>query len=53
MAVDGDKLHAFVNKAIGDIGATRDPRRYRTPGDEVVSMIEGIGTLRNRCIAPN
>jgi SAM-dependent methyltransferase len=22
MAVDGDKLHAFVNKAIGDIGAT-------------------------------
>jgi len=35
------------------VGSTRDPRRYLTPGDEVVSTIEGIGTLRNRCIAPN
>jgi len=34
------------------VGSTRDPRRYLAPGDEVVSTIEGIGTLRNRCIAP-
>ena len=34
------------------VGSTRDPRRYLEAGDEVVSTIEGIGTLRNRCIAP-
>ena len=34
------------------VGSTREPRRYLAPGDEVVSTIEGIGTLRNRCVAP-
>ncbi len=33
------------------VGSTRDPRRYLAPGDEIVSTIEGIGTMRNRCIA--
>ena len=33
------------------VGSTRNPRRYLTAGDEVVSTIEGIGTLRNRCVA--
>jgi 2-keto-4-pentenoate hydratase/2-oxohepta-3-ene-1,7-dioic acid hydratase in catechol pathway len=33
------------------VGSTRDPRRYLAAGDEVVSTIEGIGTLRNRCVA--
>ena len=33
------------------VGSTRSPRRYLVPGDEVVSTIEGIGTLRNRCVA--
>ncbi len=33
------------------IGATRQPRRFLQPGDVVTSTIEGIGTLRNRCVA--
>jgi len=33
------------------VGSTRNPRRYLAPGDEVVSTIENIGTLRNRCVA--
>ena len=33
------------------VGSTRNPRRYLGAGDEVVSTIEGIGTLRNRCVA--
>ncbi|HVN84391.1 MAG TPA: fumarylacetoacetate hydrolase family protein [Candidatus Binatia bacterium] len=32
------------------VGSTRDPRRYLKPGEEIVSTIEGIGTLRNRCV---
>jgi len=35
------------------VGSTRDPRRYLAPGDDVVSTIEGIGTLRNHCVAPS
>ena len=34
------------------VGSTRNPRRYLSAGDEVVSTIEGIGTLHNRCVAP-
>jgi len=34
------------------VGSTRDPRRYLKEGEEIVSTIEGIGTLRNRCVAP-
>jgi len=33
------------------VGSTRNPRRYLKPGEEIVSTIEGIGTLRNRCVA--
>jgi 2-keto-4-pentenoate hydratase/2-oxohepta-3-ene-1,7-dioic acid hydratase in catechol pathway len=33
------------------VGSTRDPRRYLAAGEEVVSTIEGIGTMRNRCVA--
>lgn len=32
------------------VGMARTPPRYLTPGDEVVSSIEGIGSLRNRCL---
>lgn len=33
------------------VGSTRDPRRYLAAGEEIVSTIEGIGTMRNRCVA--
>ena len=33
------------------VGSTRDPRRYLQPGEEIVSTIEAIGTMRNRCVA--
>jgi 2-keto-4-pentenoate hydratase/2-oxohepta-3-ene-1,7-dioic acid hydratase in catechol pathway len=33
------------------VGSTRDPRRYLAPGDVIESGIDGIGALRNRCIA--
>jgi 2-keto-4-pentenoate hydratase/2-oxohepta-3-ene-1,7-dioic acid hydratase in catechol pathway len=32
------------------VGSTRDPRRYLKAGEEIVSTIEGIGTLVNRCV---
>jgi 2-keto-4-pentenoate hydratase/2-oxohepta-3-ene-1,7-dioic acid hydratase in catechol pathway len=32
------------------IGATRKPPRFLQPGDVLTSTIEGIGTLRNRCV---
>jgi 2,4-didehydro-3-deoxy-L-rhamnonate hydrolase len=32
------------------IGATRKPPRFLQPGDVVTSEIDGIGTLRNRCV---
>jgi len=35
------------------VGSTRNPRRYLKPGEEIVSTIEGIGTLVNRCVAEN
>jgi 2-keto-4-pentenoate hydratase/2-oxohepta-3-ene-1,7-dioic acid hydratase in catechol pathway len=31
------------------VGSTRDPRRYLRDGDEIVSTIERVGTLVNRC----
>jgi len=34
------------------VGSVRNPRRYLQPGEEIVSTIEGIGTLRNRCVSP-
>jgi 2-keto-4-pentenoate hydratase/2-oxohepta-3-ene-1,7-dioic acid hydratase in catechol pathway len=33
------------------VGSTRDPRRYLKDGDEIVSTIEDIGTMVNRCVA--
>jgi 2-keto-4-pentenoate hydratase/2-oxohepta-3-ene-1,7-dioic acid hydratase in catechol pathway len=33
------------------IGATRKPPRFLQPGDVLESHIEGIGTMRNRCVA--
>ena len=33
------------------IGATRNPPRLLAPGDVIESTIDGIGTMRNRCVA--
>lgn len=33
------------------VGSTRTPRRYLKAGEQIVSTIEGIGTLVNRCVA--
>jgi 2-keto-4-pentenoate hydratase/2-oxohepta-3-ene-1,7-dioic acid hydratase in catechol pathway len=33
------------------VGSTRDPRRYLAPDDLIESGIDGVGQLRNRCIA--
>lgn len=33
------------------VGSVRQPRRYLRGGEEIVSTIEGIGTLRNRCVS--
>ena len=53
-------LSRFCTLAPGDliftgtpagVGSTRDPRRYLAPGDLIASGIEGVGELRNRCVA--
>jgi 2-keto-4-pentenoate hydratase/2-oxohepta-3-ene-1,7-dioic acid hydratase in catechol pathway len=36
----------------GGVGSVREPRRYLAPGDEIVTRIEGLGELRNRCVEP-
>ena len=33
------------------IGATRNPPRLLAPGDVIESTIDGIGSMRNRCVA--
>lgn len=33
------------------VGSLRNPRRYLQPGDVITTEIEGLGRLRNRCIA--
>ncbi len=33
------------------VGMARTPRRYLRPGDQVVSRIEGIGTIRQDMVA--
>ena len=33
------------------VGSGQQPRRYLKPGEEIVSTIESIGTLRNRCVS--
>ncbi|MEZ0075494.1 fumarylacetoacetate hydrolase family protein [Planotetraspora sp. GP83] len=35
----------------GGVGAARDPRVFLKPGDELVSYVEGIGTIRQRMVA--
>ncbi|MBX3028169.1 fumarylacetoacetate hydrolase family protein [bacterium] len=32
------------------VGSVRQPRRYLKAGEEIVSAIEHLGTLRNRCV---
>jgi 2-keto-4-pentenoate hydratase/2-oxohepta-3-ene-1,7-dioic acid hydratase in catechol pathway len=34
------------------VGSVRTPRRYLRAGEEIVSTIENVGTLVNRCVAP-
>lgn len=34
------------------VGSVRDPRRYLRQGQWLESRVEGVGTLRNRCVAP-
>jgi 2,4-diketo-3-deoxy-L-fuconate hydrolase len=36
----------------GGVGSVRDPRRYLAEGEEIVTRIEGLGELRNRCVMP-
>lgn len=36
----------------GGVGMSRVPARYLRPGDEVVTRIEGLGEMRQRCVAP-
>jgi 2,4-didehydro-3-deoxy-L-rhamnonate hydrolase len=43
----GDVL--FTGTPAG-IGATREPPRFLQPGQRLESWIEGIGTIRNRCV---
>ena len=35
------------------VGLARQPPRFLAPGDVLESWIEGVGTIRNRCIAAN
>jgi len=37
----------------GGVGSVRNPRRYLVAGDVIESEIEGVGRLRNRCVAPS
>jgi 2-keto-4-pentenoate hydratase/2-oxohepta-3-ene-1,7-dioic acid hydratase in catechol pathway len=32
------------------VGSVREPRRYLAPGETIVSEIEGVGRLTNRCV---
>ncbi len=53
-------LSAHCTLEVGDViftgtpagvGSTRTPRRYLKPSEEIVSTIEGVGTLVNRCVS--
>jgi 2,4-didehydro-3-deoxy-L-rhamnonate hydrolase len=35
------------------VGMARQPQRFLNPGDTLTSWIEGIGSIRNNCIAPS
>ncbi|MGA1258336.1 MAG: fumarylacetoacetate hydrolase family protein, partial [Ilumatobacteraceae bacterium] len=32
------------------VGAARKPPRFLAPGDVLVSSVDGVGTLTNRCV---
>ena len=32
------------------VGSVREPRRYLAEGETIVTTIEGLGTLENRCV---
>ena len=34
------------------VGSVRDPRRYLAEGERIVTTIEGLGTIENRCVLP-
>ncbi|MBI1377341.1 MAG: fumarylacetoacetate hydrolase [Frankiales bacterium] len=36
----------------GGVGVSREPARFLQPGDVVVTRIEGIGEMRQRCVSP-
>jgi 2,4-diketo-3-deoxy-L-fuconate hydrolase len=40
----------FTGTAAG-VGVFREPALFLRPGDEVVTELEGVGELRNRCVA--
>jgi len=51
-------ISSVITLAAGDLIFTGTPegvgaasKTYLAPGDEIVSTIEGIGTIRNRCVA--
>jgi 2-keto-4-pentenoate hydratase/2-oxohepta-3-ene-1,7-dioic acid hydratase in catechol pathway len=41
----------FFTGTPAGVGDSRDPPRYLSPGNVVETEIEGIGTMRNRCVA--
>lgn len=44
----GDLIFTGTPSGVGD---GRDPRRYLRPGNVVETEIEGVGTMRNACVA--
>ena len=34
------------------VGAARRPREFLAPGDVIETWADGIGRIRNRCVAP-
>lgn len=37
----------------GGVGIARKPQRFLSPGDELISTVEGVGTLCTRLVAPS
>jgi len=34
----------------GGVGSSRSPQRFLTPGDTLVTTVEGVGSITNRCV---
>lgn len=50
----GMTLHAgdvLLTGTPAGIGSARDPQVFLAPGDELISRVSGLGTLRNRAVA--